>query len=126
MPNSTHMETQKYQEVVNSQKKMITIEEIFLDIGKHMLELSYTLNLGQLLKIAFELKRYLWQKLKPEKTQNVSRTITEKQVGSLVPKVRIVVVTINNHMAIIQVEIGKNTIEDVLLDGGSKVNIIIE
>jgi hypothetical protein len=28
-------------------------------------------------------------------------------------------------MAIIQVHIGKNTIEDVLLDGGSGVNIII-
>jgi hypothetical protein len=29
-------------------------------------------------------------------------------------------------MAIIQIHVGKNTIEDVLLDGGSKVNIIIE
>jgi hypothetical protein len=27
-------------------------------------------------------------------------------------------------MAIIQVQIGKNTIEDVLLDGGSGINII--
>jgi hypothetical protein len=39
----------------------------FLDIGKQMLETSYTLNLGQLIKIALELKRYLWQKLKPGK-----------------------------------------------------------
>jgi hypothetical protein len=29
-------------------------------------------------------------------------------------------------MAVIQVQIGKNTIEDVLLDGGFGVNIIIE
>jgi len=29
-------------------------------------------------------------------------------------------------MAVIQVYIGKNTIEDVLLDGGFGVNIIIE
>jgi hypothetical protein len=29
-------------------------------------------------------------------------------------------------MAIIQVQIGKNTIKDVLLDGVSRVNIIIE
>jgi hypothetical protein len=29
-------------------------------------------------------------------------------------------------MVIIQVQIGKNTIEDVLLDGGSGINIIIE
>jgi hypothetical protein len=48
----------------------------FLDIGKHMLETSYTLNLGQLFKITLELKRYLWQKLKLEKTQNLSRATT--------------------------------------------------
>jgi hypothetical protein len=35
-------------------------------------------------------------------------------------------VTINNHMATIQVQIGRNTIDDVLVDGGSGVNIIIE
>jgi hypothetical protein len=52
---------------------MITIEEFFLDIGKQMLETSYTLNLGQLLKIALALKRYLWQKLKPQKTQNLKK-----------------------------------------------------
>jgi hypothetical protein len=37
---------------------------------------------------------------------------------------RIVAIAIDNHMAIIQVQIGKNTIEDVLLDGGSRINII--
>jgi hypothetical protein len=36
------------------------------------------------------------------------------------------IVAIDNHMAIIQVEIGKNTIKDVFLDGGSRVNTIIE
>jgi hypothetical protein len=39
---------------------------------------------------------------------------------------RIVAIAIDNHMAIIQVQIGKNTIEDVLLDGGFGTNIIIE
>jgi len=29
-------------------------------------------------------------------------------------------------MTVIQVQIKKNTIEDVLLDGGSRINIIIE
>jgi hypothetical protein len=29
-------------------------------------------------------------------------------------------------MAIIQVQVGKNIVEDVLLDGGASVNIIIE
>jgi len=31
---------------MNSQEKLITIEEIFLNIGKQMLELNYILNLG--------------------------------------------------------------------------------
>jgi dsDNA-specific endonuclease/ATPase MutS2 len=60
LPNTTLMEAHKYQEVVNSQEKLITLEEIFLDIGKQMLETSYTLNLGHLLKIAPKLKKYLW------------------------------------------------------------------
>jgi hypothetical protein len=124
MPNITSMETQKSQEVVNSQEKLIIVEKIFLDIGKQMLETSYTLNLGQLFKIILGLKKYLWHKLKPKKTQNLNRATTDKQVSSLVPKVRTIVVTIYNHTAVIQVHIGKNTIEDVLLDGGFGVNII--
>ncbi len=40
---------------------------VFLDISRHMLETSYILKLGQLLKIAPKLKRYLWQKLKQKK-----------------------------------------------------------
>ncbi len=64
MPNITLMEAYKFQEVMNSYEKLITIEEIFLDISKQMLEISYTLNFGQLIKIALKLKGYLWQKLK--------------------------------------------------------------
>jgi hypothetical protein len=67
MPNTIPMDAQKSQEVVKLQRKLIIVEEIFLDIGKQMLETNYTLNLGQLLKIAPKLKKYLWQKLKPEK-----------------------------------------------------------
>jgi hypothetical protein len=55
------------QESIVSQSKLISIEEIFQDISRQMLETNYTLNLGQLLKIIFELKRYLWQKMKPNK-----------------------------------------------------------
>jgi hypothetical protein len=91
-----------------------------------MLETSYTFNLKQLLKIALELKKYFWQKLKPKKTQNVSKTTIKKQVGYSIPKVRTTTITIYNHMTVIQVQIGKNTIEDVLLDRGFRVNIIIE
>ncbi len=95
-----------------------------MDIGKQMLEISYILNLGQLLTIAPKPKRYFWQKLKAKKIRILSKTTIEKQVGSLVPKVGIAVVAIYNHMVVIQVQIGKNTIEDVLLDGGFGINII--
>jgi hypothetical protein len=77
-----------------------------------------------LLKIVPKLKRYLWQKLKLEKAQNLSRTTTKKQIGSSILEVGTTTVVINNHMAIIQVQIRKNTIEDVLLNGGSRINII--
>ncbi len=88
---------------MNSQGKLITIEEIFLNIGKQMLETNYTLNLRSLFKITFEIKIYLWQNLIPKKTQNVNKVTIDKQVGSLVPEVGTTVVTIDNHMAIIQV-----------------------
>jgi hypothetical protein len=96
MPNTTHVDAQKSQEVVNSQGQLIIVEIFFLDISKHMLERSYTLNLGQLFKIAHELKKYLWQKLKLKKTQNVNKTTTDKQVGSSVLELRIVIIAIDN------------------------------
>jgi hypothetical protein len=33
---------------------------------------------------------------------------------------------INPHMDVIQVQVGKNMVEDVLLDGGFNMNIMIE
>jgi hypothetical protein len=59
--------------------------------------------------------------LKLEKIKNVSKATIDKQVGSSIPEATI---TIDNHMVVIQVHIGKNTIEDMLLDGGFGVNII--
>jgi hypothetical protein len=47
-----------------------------------MLKINYTLNLQQLLKIVLKLKRYLWQKLKLKKIQNVNKATTDRQVGS--------------------------------------------
>ena len=56
----------------------------------------------------------------------VVKTTINKQVSSSVLHVGTSTKTIDNHMATIQVQIRKNTIEDVLLDGGYGVNIIIE
>jgi hypothetical protein len=80
--------------------------------------------LGQLFKITLELKKNLWQKLKLEKTHNLNKATTNKQVVSSILEVGTTTITTDNHVAIIQVQIRKNTIEDVLLDGGYGVNII--
>jgi hypothetical protein len=42
------------------------MEQIFQDISKQMLEATYTLRLGQLLKITLDLKKYMRRKLKPK------------------------------------------------------------
>ncbi len=41
--------------------------------------------------------------MKPKKTYNVNKTTTDKQVGYLVPKVRTIVIAIDNHMAVIHI-----------------------
>jgi hypothetical protein len=62
MPSSTKLvDLTKFQEVPsNFPSKTISVEEIFQDIRKNMLETNYTLNLGQLIKITIDLKIYLW------------------------------------------------------------------
>ncbi len=57
--------------------------------------------------------------MKLKKTQNVNKTTTNKQVGSSVLELGIVVIAIDNPSR-------KNTIKDVFLDGGSRINILIE
>jgi hypothetical protein len=56
---------------VNSQEKLIIVEEIFHDISKKMLETSYILNLGLLFKIALELKKV---SLVEAKTRKISKS----------------------------------------------------
>jgi hypothetical protein len=58
--------------------------------------------------------------LKLEKNYSISKVTIDKQVGLSVPEIGTTIVAIDNHMAIIQIQ----RIKDVLLDGGSKDNII--
>jgi len=46
---------------------IMSMEQMFQDINRQMLEMTYTLSLGQLLKITPDLKKYMWQNLKPKK-----------------------------------------------------------
>jgi hypothetical protein len=74
-----------------------------------VLETKFTLNLGQLLQVIPDIKRYIFNSipLKPN-----------------LPEPIVTSVAIYHQMAVIHVQIRKNFIEYVLLDGGSKVNII--
>lgn len=111
MPNSvTLAQTSKPQQIpFVSLHKLMSIEKAFQDINKQMLETSYTLNLGQLFKIAFDIQKILMAK-------------TE----IFFIDINTIVVAIDNRMPIIQIQIAKNTIDNVLLVGGSNVNIILK
>ncbi len=41
-------------------------------------------------------------------------------------EIDIVAIKINNQMVVIQIQVGKNIVEDVLIDGGANVNVIIK
>jgi hypothetical protein len=43
---------------------------------------------------------------------------------SILPKSTVASIAINHQKPVIQVQVGKNIIEDVILDGGSGINII--
>ncbi len=61
-----------------------------------------------------------------DKPQISIKIIRDKIVSLIVPDISTLVVVINNHMDVIHVQIGKNTIEDAFFDGWSWANIIIE
>ncbi len=55
-------------------------------------------------------------KLLLENTSNIANGVTMETCFAIV--------AINNHMTVIHVHVHKNTIKDILLDGGSRINII--
>jgi hypothetical protein len=67
--------------------------------------------LGQLLQVIPYIKCYILNPVPSKPT---------------LPKPTIASIAIDHQMAIIQVQVGKNFIEDILLDGGFGVNIIME
>jgi hypothetical protein len=84
------------------------------DITQQLLENKHTFTLGQLFKIALDMKQYVATKLAP------GRKIITMSGLNLV----IALMVIDLHMVMIQVQVGKNMVEDVLLDGGFGVNIL--
>ncbi len=69
-----------------------------------MMETTCTMRLGQLLKIAPDLKKYMWQKLKPKKPNITTKVILKPNVATMVEthyKVDITTLEVDNQMVII-------------------------
>ncbi len=64
-----------------------------------MLETSYILNLWQLLKMTFELKRYLWQIMKPNEPHSVAKNF--KIISFVLLEATTTIVVIDSHMVVI-------------------------
>jgi hypothetical protein len=60
------------------------MEQIFQDISKQMMETTYTLKLGQLLKLTLDLKKYMWQKIKPKKPNIATKMILKPSVAIVI------------------------------------------
>jgi hypothetical protein len=85
-------------------------KDVFQEISQQLHYRKHTLTFGQFMDLALDLKQYV-----------VSKVSRNSQPTHLQGSIAIFL-----HMAIIQVHLGKNIVEDVLLDGGLGVNIIIE
>jgi hypothetical protein len=93
------------------------LEEILKDINTQVLETKYVINFGQLLKIVLDIKRYIFKLVKPFQLV---------QLKLVQPKHACAVIAIDHQMVMVQVQVNKNFIDNVLIDGGFGVNIIIE
>jgi hypothetical protein len=94
-----------------------TLEDILKDISTQVMETKYVINFGQLLKIVSNIKRCIFKPIKP------FQLVQPKHVQL---KPACAAIAIDHQIVVIQVQVGKKIIDDVLIDGGFGVNIIIE
>jgi hypothetical protein len=69
----------------------------------------------------------MWQKLMPKKPNITTKVILKLNVTTMIKthsKVDTTAIEVDNQMEVIQVQVGKPIVQDVLLDGGANVNII--
>ncbi len=113
----------------NPINRVMSMEQIFQDISKQMPETTYVLKLSRLLKIAPDLKKYMWQKLKPKKLNITTKHISKPSIVTMVElhsKLNTITIEVSNQMVVIQVQVRKNIVENILINGGASVNIITE
>jgi hypothetical protein len=93
------------------------LEEILRNINTQVLETKYVINLGQLLRIVPNIRWYIFTLAKFVQPVEPKRVHLKPTCATM---------AIDHHMAVIQIQVGKDFMDDVLIDGGSKVNIIIK
>lgn len=86
---------------------------IFEEIGQQLLDSKHMLTLGQLFKIALDLKQYVI----------VKQFLAKKIVIPLRPNLKL---DGYGYIIVIHVHVHKNIIKDVLLDEGSRINIMMK
>lgn len=86
------------------------------EIDKQLLNSKHTFILGQLRHLCLNLKHNVLSRI------SLSSQPTHHQT----PPSNVRLVVINPHMEVIPMHMGKNIVEDVLLDGELGVNIIIK
>ncbi len=80
------------------------MEHIFQNINKQMMETTSTPKLNQLMKMARNFKKYIWQNLKPKKPNITSEMISKPNVATMVEthfEINIVVIEVNNQIIVI-------------------------
>jgi hypothetical protein len=92
-----------------------TLQEILRNIKIQVLETKYVINLGQLLRIVPNIKWYIFKLIK------FFQLVQPEPVHL---KLACATMAIDHQMATIQIQVGKNFMDDVLIDGASRVNII--
>jgi hypothetical protein len=78
---------------------------------------KYKLIMGQLLQLALDLEAYCKVKISSPPKEEVIKPTCISIIAAMESDL---------HMVGIQVQVGKNIVDDVLLNGGSCMNIIIE
>jgi hypothetical protein len=92
-----------------------TLEFFFRNIITQVLEIKCAINLGQLLKIMPNITWYILKLIK---------FVQLVQPEPVHLKATCATMAIDYQMAMIQIQVGKNFMDDVLIDGGFRVNII--
>ena len=100
-------------------------------VGRKILDSPITVSLGQLLKMAPNItefvKAHLFPGLGPDKDSGPGQTPAVKPTTSKTSKTNLIsslAIDVDRELPVLTVQVGNGTLDNVLLDGGSGVNLI--